>query len=214
MTHPACVARPRLAALLAAAGLLAAAPASAQYRTPTYDWSELRGLQPRPARSVRREERGFDADKAADIGSLSAVFGEGGAWLGMILGGSAGAGLCFAMRDRSNDEHEFLPGVECFGNDFIVYGSMLGSYAIGSRAVLSLAGRAGCDFNDARRRVLRGALFGTLPAVAWMIARPRLVTPGNIRLDWSRDVTVLVVGTPVLQAVGATIAASRCRHHS
>jgi hypothetical protein len=96
-------------------------------------------------------------------------------------------------------------------NDFLVYGAVLGSYAVSSNVVIRMSERAGCELNDARRRALRGALLGTLPAAVWIAARPSLVTPGNIRLDWSRDVTALVVGTPVLQAVGATIAASRCR---
>lgn len=206
MSKPIRIARPLLAALFAAASLPAATPALAQYRQPSYDWSALRSPSP-------RQERGFGADTAADIGSMATFLGLAGAAFGMMNGWSVGAGICGLTRDKSHDTG-FLDGIECFENDFLVYGAMLGSLAVSTNVVIRKSERAGCDFNDARRRALRGALIGTLPAVAWMAARPKLVTPGNIYLDWSRDVTVVVVGTPVLQAVGATIAASRCRRAS
>ena len=197
----------------AACALALAAPAVAQYREPTHDWSQLRhdARRPLPADSLRRDGRGFSADKGADIGSVATALGVGGAWLGMMSGWGVGAGICGATRDKSHDTG-FLDGLECFENDFLVYGAVFGSYAVSSNVVIRMSGSAGCDFNDARRRALRGALLGTLPAALWIAARPALVTPGDIRLDWSRDVTTLVAGTPVLQAVGATIAASRCRH--
>lgn len=212
MTH--CIPLPRPVLLGAACALAIVAPARAQDRTPAYNWSELRrgaGQTPPSKTAPSRDGRGLTAERSATIGAVAVLAAEGGAWLGLISGMAVGGAICNMTRDRSRDSSRLLPGIECVENDFQVYGAALASFAASSVVVMRMSEDSGCDFNDARRRALRGAMLGTLPSIAWMAVRPSLVTPGDIRLEWTRDVTTLVVGTPVLQAVGATIAASRCR---
>jgi hypothetical protein len=204
---------PRSGLLAAVCGLLIASPASAQLRAPAYAWSELRGLHPTTvARAERLTPQRSDANRRMATGTMAVLAAEGGAWVGLVSGIAVGGAICNAIRDRSGDSLRFLPGMDCLENDFQVYGAVVGSFATSSLVVLKMSERSGCDFNDVRRRALRGAMLGTLPAIAWMAARPSVVTPGDIRLEWKPEVTAVVVGTPVLQALGATIAASRCRH--
>jgi len=186
-------------------------PSTAQRLPETSRWAVRRSAASDVTASGAHSDSvaGQQRYNATTAGLAAAVLGSGGALYGAFVGWTAGVCVCEANDDTPDTG--LFAWAECLGgNDGMIYGSLIGSTVIVAVTADQFGWATRCEPGSVRRRAVVGTLLGALPSVLYVATNREVLRPANVELEGNSATRVIGFGTPLLQAVTATVAVARC----